>query len=89
MSQSRFTDNHISQYIQSMGIAYPENIEKMAQEDENLKKINELLSKSRTFDTGLSELRKYMATNPHFIPVEYFTSRGYEQKFIIMVMNAL
>lgn len=30
-----------------------------------------------------------MTANPEFIPVEYFISRGYEQKFIVMVMNAL
>jgi hypothetical protein len=30
-----------------------------------------------------------MSNNPSFVPVEYFTSRGYEQKFIVMVMNAL
>lgn len=69
MSQSRCTDNHVSQYIQFMGVAYPENIEKLAQEDENLKKINDLLSKTKTFDTGVAELRKYMSSNPEFIPV--------------------
>lgn len=52
-----------------MGVAYPENIEKLAQEDENLKKINDLLSKTKTFDTGVAELRKYMSSNPEFIPV--------------------
>lgn len=69
MSQSRFGDNHIAQYIQFMGVAYPENIEGLAQEDENLKKINDLLSKTKTFDTGVAELRKYMTANPEFIPV--------------------
>lgn len=41
----------------------------MEQEDENIKKINELLSKSKTFDAGIVELRKYMTLNPNFIPV--------------------
>ena len=54
-----------------------------------MKKINDLLSKTKTFDTGIAELRKYMTANPEFIPVEYFISRGYEQKFIVLVMNAL
>lgn len=69
MSHSKFTDNHISQFIQFNGIAYPENIQKMEQDDENIKKINELLSKSKTFDAGIVELRKYMVANPNFIPV--------------------
>jgi hypothetical protein len=31
MSQSRYVDNHLAQYFQFMGIAYPENIENLAQ----------------------------------------------------------
>lgn len=77
MSQSRFRDNHIAQYFQFMGVVYPDNIENLAQEDESLKKINDLLSKTKTFETGVFELRKYMSANPEFIPVEYFISRGY------------
>lgn len=53
MSQSRYTDNHISPHLQFMGVVYPENIENLAQEDENLKKINDLLSKTKTFETGI------------------------------------
>jgi hypothetical protein len=34
MSHTRFIDTHISQYIRYMGVPYPENIEKLSQEDD-------------------------------------------------------
>ena len=51
-----------------MGIPCPENFEGV-KEDENLKLINDLLSKTKTFDTGILELRKYMTINTLFSPV--------------------
>ena len=51
-----------------MGIPCPENVETI-KEDENLKLINELLSKTKTFDSGILELKKYMAMNTLFSPV--------------------
>ena len=51
--------------------------------------INELLSKTKTFDSGITELKKYSTLNPLFSPVEYFNSRGFDQRFIMMVMNAI
>lgn len=72
-----------------MGVAYPDNAAVYQPEDEELKKINELLSKTKSFDIGIVELKKYQSNNPDFNPAEYFTSRGYDQKFIMMVLTAL
>jgi hypothetical protein len=56
---------------------------------DELKKISDLLSKHKTFDTGILHLKKYSQMNQDFSPIEYFTSLGYDQKFIAMVMNGL
>lgn len=58
-------------------------------ENEELKKINELLSKNKTYETGIVQLRKYVEKHPEFSPVEYFTSLNYDQKFIAMVVKSL
>ena len=89
MQQSKYTDNHIYAYFNAIGVPYPESTETFQQEDEELKKINELLSKTKTFDRGIAELKKYQLSYPEFNPAEYFTSRGYDHKFIVMVMTAL
>ena len=89
MNQCKFNDNHLGAYFSFMGIPYPENADNACPEDEELKKINELLSKTKTFDHGIAKLKLYMTSNPDFQPNEYFTSRGFDQKFIIMVLTAL
>ena len=85
MSESEYTDDHISSYIKSLHIPYPEknNV------SDDLKKINELLSKTKTFDAGIDRLKKYMDIDQDFNPAEYFNGLNYDQKFINMVMNAL
>jgi len=55
--------------LQFLGVSYPENAGHLPQEDENLKRINDLLSKSKTFDAGIVELKKYMNANPTFNPI--------------------
>lgn len=57
--------------------------------DDELKRICDLLSKSKTFDTGILHIKKYCQMNQDFSPIEYFTSLGYDQKFITMVINGL
>ena len=69
MSQSKYCDNHVGAYLSYMGIPYPDNAEQIAApEDEELKKINELLSKAKTFDNGIAQLKIYIVKNPDFQP---------------------
>lgn len=65
------------------------NNSNLPREIEDLKKISDLLSKHKTFETGILHLKKHCQMNQNFSPVEYFTSLGYDQKFIAMVMNSL
>jgi hypothetical protein len=48
-----------------------------------------LLSKTKSFDLGITQLKKYIIQHPEFSPLEYFTSLNYDQKFISMVIGAL
>lgn len=87
MSEARYPDNHIASFISSQGIPYPEK--GRPTQNEEMKKINELLSKNKTFDSGVEKLKKYVEMNPDFSPLEYFTNLNYDHKFINMVMSAL
>ncbi len=91
MLESRFPDRYIASYINSLNIRQPEKPRNRSQQKENdeLRKINELLSKTKSFDAGISQLKKYIAQHPEFSPLEYFTSLNYDQKFISMVINAI
>jgi hypothetical protein len=91
MNYAKFPDQYISSYITSLNIRLPERVKEKSssKENEELKKINELLSKNKTFDTGIQYLKKYIQVHPEFSPIEYFTSLNYDQKFIHMVVNTL
>lgn len=89
--EARFTDRYISNYLNSLNVRVPERprMKSQAKENEELKKINELLSKTKSYETGIAQLRKYVEKHPEFAPVEYFTSLNYDQKFIAMVVRSL
>jgi hypothetical protein len=54
-----------------------------------LKKINELLSKNKSYESGIAMLKKYTERHPEFNAEEYFTSLNYDRKFIQMVIGSL
>jgi hypothetical protein len=91
MMESRFPDRYIASYLNALNVRMPERprVRSQAKENEELKKINELLSKTRSYETGIAQLRKYVEKHPEFVPVEYFTSLNYDQKFIAMVVRSL
>jgi hypothetical protein len=52
-------------------------------------RIKELLEKAKTFDSGITELRRYESVNSSFSTVEYLNSQGYDQNFVMAVMTSL
>lgn len=57
--------------------------------NDDLKLINELLSKSKTFREGILRLKDYMDRNRTFNLGLYFKQMNYESKFIELVMKEL
>ena len=64
----KFEDKFIAEYISSLNVKLPEKPRARSQYKENdeLRKINELLSKSRSYENGIAQLKKYIERNPHF-----------------------
>lgn len=92
MAEAQSSDRWIADYILSLHVKRPERVRGRSQgraENEELKKINELLSKNRSYESGISELKKYTEKHPEFNAEEYFTSLNYDRKFIQMVMGSL
>lgn len=92
MQQAKYQDSYIAPFIQTMKIRQQDKSDmgrKGRIDNDELKKISDLLSKHKTFDTGILHLKKYCQMNQDFSSIEYFTSLGYDQKFIAMVMNGL
>ena len=54
-----------------------------------MKKINELLSKNKSYESGIALLKKYTERHPEFNAEEYFSSLNYDRKFIQMVIGSL
>lgn len=48
-----------------------------------------MLSKTKSFEVGIAQLKKYISLHSEFNPLEYFTSLNYDHKFISMVISAI
>ena len=57
------------------------------QTDEELRMINELLSKSKTFKEGIKKLKDYITKNRSFNVGKYFKQMNYEARFIELVQQ--
>ncbi len=64
--ESRFPDRYIASYLNSLNIRVPERPRgrSQARENEELKKINELLSKTKSYEAGIVQLRRYVEKHP-------------------------
>lgn len=71
MMESRFPDRYIASYLMSLNIRVPDRprVRSQAKENEELKKINELLSKTKSYEAGIVQLRKYVEKHPEFSPI--------------------
>ena len=67
---------------------YPEKPQ-FTEKEEELKRISEMLSKLRTYDSGIKLLNSFLDQHPDFQISKYFTELNYEPKFINKVMGSL
>jgi hypothetical protein len=86
-------DIWISNFINALNVRVPERGVRgrsaQSKENEELKKINELLSKNKSYESGIAQLKKYTEKHPEFNAEEYFTALNYDRKFIQMVVGSL
>ena len=62
MLESRYPDKHIASFINSLNIRPVERRSRsqIHRENDDLRKINELLSKNKSYEAGVGQLKKYL-----------------------------